>query len=135
MAQYTSIRSIIVIASAMGWNLHQMDVKTTFLNVIVEQEVNIEEPEGFVVHGKESHVCKLKKALYGLKQAPRAWYGQIDGFLVSLGFTKSDADPNLYYKVVNNEPLILVLYVDDLCLTGNEKLILCVRRNSPLSLK
>ena len=107
----------------MGWKLHQMDVKTTFLNGIIDEEVYIEEPEGFVVHGKESHVCKLKKDLYGLKQAPCAWYGRIDGFMVSLGFTKSDVDPNLYYKVVNDEPLILVLYVDDLFLTGNEKLI------------
>jgi len=105
-----------------------MDVKTAFLNGIIEEEVYIEQPEGFVVHGKESHVCKLKKELYGLKQAPRAWYGWIDGFLVSLGFTKSDADPNLYHKVVNNEPLILVLYVDDLFLTGNEKLILWCKK-------
>ena len=88
----------------------------------------IEQQEGFVVHGKESHVCKLKKALYGLKQAPRAWYGRIDRFLVSMGFTKSDADPNIYYRVVNNEPLILALYVDDLFLTRNEKLILWCKK-------
>ena len=55
-----------------------------------------------------------EKALYGLKQAPRAWYAWIDRYLVSLGFTKSDADPNLYYNVVDGEPLNLVLYVDDL---------------------
>ena len=67
---------------------------------------------------------QAKKGLYGLKQEPRAWYVRIDGFLVSLGFTKSDEDPNLYHKVVNDEPLILVLYVDDLFLTGNEKLII-----------
>ena len=100
-----------------------MDVKTTFLNGIIEEEVCIEQPQGFVVHGNESHVCKLKKALYGLKQAPCAWYGWIDEFLISLGFTKSDADSNLYYKVLNDEPLILVLYVDGLFLTGNEKLM------------
>ena len=111
----------------MGWKLHQMDVKTVFLNGIIEEEVYIEQPKGFVVHGKESHVCKLKKALYGLKQAPRAWYGRIDEFLVSLGFTNSDVDPNLYHKVVDDEPLILVLYVDDL-LYG-------VRRKSSLSSK
>ena len=81
MAQYTSITSIIAIASAMGWKLHHMDVKKTFLNGFIEEEVYIEQPERFVVHGKESHVCKLKKALYGLKQASRAWYGRIDGFL------------------------------------------------------
>ena len=78
-----------------------MDVKTTFLNGIIEEEVYIEQPKGFFSHGKESHICNMKNDLYGLKQAPRAWYGRIDGFLVSLGFTKSDADPNLYYKVVN----------------------------------
>ena len=73
--------------------------------------------------GKESHVCRLKKALYGLKQAPRAWYGRIDGFLVRLGFTKSDADSILYYKVVEGDTLILVLYVDDLFLIGVERLV------------
>jgi hypothetical protein len=71
----------------------------------------------------KSHVCKLKKALYGLKQAPRAWYGQIDNFLTSLGFTKSKEDSNLYFKVMNDEIVILFLYVDDLFLTGEEKLI------------
>jgi hypothetical protein len=65
----------------------------------------------------------LKKALYGLKQAPRAWYGRIDNFLTSLGFTKSKANSNLYFKVMNDEPIILLLYVDDLFLTGEEKLI------------
>jgi hypothetical protein len=64
----------------------------------------------------------LKKALYGLKQAPRAWYGRIDNFLTSLGFTKSKADSNLYFKVMNDEPIILLLYVDDLFLTGEEKI-------------
>ena len=133
--QHTSIRTIIAIASAMGWKLHQMDVKAAFLNGVIEKEVYIEQPDGFVVHKKESHVCTLKKALYGPKQAPRGWYGQIDIYLVSLGFTKSDADPNLYYKNVKGEPLILVLYVDDLFLIGNEKLIDGVRRSLPLSLK
>ena len=59
----------------MGWKLHQMDVKTAFVNGIIEEEVYIEQPEGFIVHEKYSHVCKLRKALYGLKQASRAWYG------------------------------------------------------------
>ena len=100
-----------------------MDVKTAFLNEEIEEEVYVEQLHGFAIHGKESHVCRLKKALYGLKQAPRAWYGRIDGFLVRLGFTKSIVDSNLYYKVVDGQSLILVLYVDDLFLTGAEKLI------------
>jgi hypothetical protein len=64
---------------------------------------------------------QLKKALYGLKQAPRAWYGRIDSFLTSLGFTKSKVDSNLYFKVMNDEPVILLLYVDDLFLNWRRK--------------
>jgi hypothetical protein len=123
VARYTSIRAVMSLVSFMGWRIHQMDVKTTFLNGIIEEEVYIEQPQGFEVNGKESHVCRLKKALYGLKQAPRAWYSRIDGYLQSMGFTKSEADPNLYYIFVGTDLLILVLYVDDLFLTGAEKLI------------
>jgi hypothetical protein len=70
--------------------------------------VYIEQPQGFEVEDRKSHVCRLKKALYGLKQAPRAWYGHIDSFLTSLGFTKSKADSNLYFKVMNDEPVCSV---------------------------
>ena len=100
-----------------------MDVKIAFLNGVIEEEVYVEQPQGFEIHDRESHVCRLKKALYGLKQAPRAWYGRMDSFLMSLGFTKSKADSNLYYKVVGDRPVLLLLYVDDLFLTGEEELI------------
>ena len=68
-------------------------------------------------------MCRLRKALYGLEQAPRAWYSRIDTYLEDLGFQKSEADPNLYYLVDGEDPLILVLYVDDLFITGEERLI------------
>jgi hypothetical protein len=123
VARYTSIRAVISIAAEMGWKIHQMDVKTAFLNGLIEEEVYIEQPLGFEVHGRESHVCRLKKALYGLKQAPRAWYSRIDAYLQQLGFEKSEADPNLYFIMVGEDPLILLLYVDDLFITGAERLI------------
>jgi hypothetical protein len=119
VSQYTSIRTIIALAASMGWRLHQMDVKIAFLNGEIEEEVYIEQPDGFVIHEKDSHVCRLKKTLYGLKQAPCAWYEKIDGFLMSLGFNKSVVDPNLYCNIVGDECLILVLYVDDLFLTSS----------------
>jgi hypothetical protein len=75
------------------------------------------------------HVCRLNKSLYGLKQAPRAWYSRIDSFLMSLGFTKSKEDPNLYYKVKDSGQVILLLCVDDLFLTRNENLIAKCKRN------
>jgi hypothetical protein len=80
VVRYTSIRAILAIVAVMKWKVHQMDVKTTFLNGVVEEEVYVEQPQGFETHDRETHVCRLKKALYGLKQAPRAWYGRIDSF-------------------------------------------------------
>ena len=68
-----------------------MDVKTAFLNGVLEEEVYVAQPQGFETQDRKTHVCRLKKALYGLKQAPRTWYGRIDRFLKSLGFTKSKA--------------------------------------------
>ena len=123
IARYTSIRSIPAMAAVMKWKIHWMDVKTAFLNGVVEEEVYVEQPLGFETHERESHVCRLKKSMYGLKQAPRTWYGKIDNFLSSLGFTKSKADSNLYYKAEKGIPVILLLYVDDLFVIGMDGLI------------
>jgi hypothetical protein len=129
VARYTSIKTIISLAASMGWNLHQMDVKTVSLNEAIEEEVYIEQPQGFEVHSRDTHVCRLKKALCGLKQAPRAWYTRMDNYLTRLGFSKSHEDPNLYYKVMNNALVILLLYVDDLFITGEESLIIQCKKD------
>ena len=73
VARYTSIKTIMALASMMKWDLHHMDVKETFLNVVIEEEVYIKKQQGFEFKDRVTYVCKLKKALYGLKQAPRAW--------------------------------------------------------------
>ena len=67
VARYSSIRSVLALATVMKWKIHQMDVKTAFLNGVVEEEVYVEQPLGFETHDRESHVCILKKALYSLK--------------------------------------------------------------------
>ena len=92
IARYTSVRSVLALAIVMKWKIHQIDVKTSFLNDVMEEKVYVEQPLGFETHDRKTHVCKLKKALYGLKQAPRTWYDRIDIFLSSLGFTKSKVD-------------------------------------------
>ena len=74
-------------------------------------------------------MCRLKRALYGLKQAPRAWYTQIDSYFTGLGFSKSEVELNLYQIVVEGKLLIIVLYVDDLILTGDELLILSCKED------
>ena len=101
-----------------------MDVKTAFLNGVIEEEVYIEQPEGFEIFDSESHVCRLKRELYGLKQAPHSWYTQIDSYFTMVGFSKSKGEENLYDIVVDGKLLIIVLYVDDLILKGDEQLIL-----------
>jgi len=123
VARYMTIHLIIALVALQGWNLHEMDVKTMFLHGLIKEKVYVGQPEGFEIYDRKSHVCRLKKALYGLKQAPQAWYERIDSYLTKLGFTRSEADPNLYFKVEDDKPLILVLYVDDLFLTGANPLI------------
>ena len=112
-----------------------MDFKTPFLNGVVEEEVSVEQPLRFETHDRKTHMCKLKKALYGLKQAPRTWYGKMDSFLMSLGFTKSKVDSNLYFKVEDRIPVILLLYVDDLFLTSEEELITDAKRRLATNLE
>eukprot|EP00253_Pinus_taeda_P002189 PITA_02189 len=123
VARYTTIHLIIALVASQGWNLHQMDVKIVFLHSSIKEEVYVEQPEGLEIYDRKYHVCRLKKALYGLKQAPRAWYERIDSYLMKLGFTRSEADSNVYFKVEDDKPLILVLYVDDLFLTCANPLI------------
>ena len=98
-----------------------MDVKSTFLNGDLEEEVYIEQPEGFILRNDANLVCKLKKALYSLKQAPRAWYFHLDKYLQQQGFTKDSTDINLYTKVENDKLLIIVVYVDDIIFGKNEE--------------
>ena len=80
-------------------------------------------------------MCKLKKSLYGLKQTPRTWYGRIDSFLSNFGFTKSKADSNVYQKVEDGNPVILLLYVDDLFVIGMDGLIADTKRKLAVEFK
>jgi hypothetical protein len=78
----------------------------------------VEHPQGFEVHDRETHVCRLNKDLYGLYKEPKSWYDMIDNFLMNLGFKKISAYPNIYFKVMDDGPVILMMYVDDMFLTG-----------------
>eukprot|EP00253_Pinus_taeda_P024916 PITA_24916 len=84
----------------------------------------MKQPEGFAVKGKKELVCKLNKSLYGLKQSPRMWYQKFDTFIRGLGFTRSKADHCVYFKIIGDRVIYLVLYVDDMLLVGNDKEII-----------
>ena len=96
-----------------------MDVKCAFLNGDLIEEIYMQQPQGFSTN--PSLVWKLKKSLYGLKQAPRAWYAKIDSFLLSLNFVRCKSNSNVYLKVINGSLIIIVLYVDDLLITGSSQ--------------
>ncbi|GJS60007.1 retrovirus-related pol polyprotein from transposon TNT 1-94 [Tanacetum coccineum] len=91
-----------------------MDVKTTFLNGILREEVYVSQPDGFVDQDNLNHVYKLKKALYGLKQAPRAWYDLLSKFLLSQEFSKGTVDPTLFIRRQGKDILLVQIYVDDI---------------------
>ncbi|CAA0825713.1 cysteine-rich RLK (RECEPTOR-like protein kinase) 8 [Striga hermonthica] len=122
VARLDTIRALIALAAQKKWRIYQLDVKSTFLNGYLEEEIYVEQPQGFVTEGQENKVLKLKEALYGLKQAPRAWYNRIDDYFTSHGFKRSEIEPTLYIKTQGNDnKLIVSLYVDDLIYTGNNE--------------
>ncbi|KAM2777882.1 hypothetical protein PS2_010172 [Malus domestica] len=95
-----------------------MDVKIAFLNGDLDEEVYMEQPEGFVLPGNEKKVCKLVKSLYGLKQAPKQWHEKFDFVILSYGFRHNSADKCIYSKFTNDYGVVICLYVDDLLIFG-----------------
>ncbi|XP_019248334.1 PREDICTED: uncharacterized protein LOC109227589 [Nicotiana attenuata] len=115
-----TIRLLIYLAAQMKWKIHQLDVKSAFLNGYLEEEVYVKQPLGFVVKNHEDKMLRLKKALYGLKQAPRAWNSCIDKYFQDNRCARCLHEYALYLKVHTNGDILLVcLYVDDLIFTGN----------------
>eukprot|EP00253_Pinus_taeda_P005890 PITA_05890 len=121
VARLEAIRMFLALSSFQKFKVFQMDVKSTFLNGDLEEDVYIEKPDGFILGNDPNLVCRLKKALYGLKQAPRAWYYRLDKYLHQQGFSKGSTDSNLYIKIGNNKLLILVVYVDDIIFGSHEE--------------
>ncbi|KAK2426061.1 putative mitochondrial protein [Trifolium repens] len=122
VARLETVRLVVAVAYQFSWPIVQLDVKSAFLNGKLEEEVYVEQPQGFKVKGEEHKVLKLNKALYGLKQAPRAWNKRIDEFLKQAGYTKCTVEHGIYVKGQNQSDLSIVcLYVDDLLITGSNR--------------
>ena len=100
--------------------LHQMDVKTAFLNGNLDEDIYMEQPEGFTKKGNEHLVCKLKKSIYGLKQASRQWYIKFNNTITSFGFKEHIVDQCIYLKVSGSKFIFLILYVDDILLASSD---------------
>ena len=114
VARLESIRLLLAVACWLSIKLYQMDVKSAFLNGLLNEEVYVEQPIGFQDPHKPNHVFKLKKALYGLKQAPRAWYERLTTFLLEHNYKRGNSDKTLFIKCDNNEFMCAQIYVDDI---------------------
>ncbi len=118
VTKIATIRALIALASANDLLVHQMDVKTAFLNGDLHEEIYMQQPPGFVIPGKEHKVCKLKKSLYGLKQAPKQWYEKFHKTILDFGFVVNGSDACVYSKMFNEKCVIICLYVDDMLIIG-----------------
>ena len=114
-----TIRLLISIAAQFKWSIFQMDVKSAFLNGVLEKEVYIEQPPGYIKIGDEKKVLRLKKELYELKQSPRAWNTRIDAYFKKNGFKQCPYEHALYTKKSGCDVMFVALYVDDLIFMGN----------------
>ncbi|KAJ9546957.1 hypothetical protein OSB04_019500 [Centaurea solstitialis] len=121
VVKHTSIRALLGMVASDDLELEQMDVTTAFLNGELEEEIFMHQPEGFVVPGKEGHVCKLIKSLYGLKQSPRQWYKRFDAFVTAHGLSISSYDSCVYFKKCDDGSILyLLLYVDDMLIAAKD---------------
>ncbi|KAJ9547397.1 hypothetical protein OSB04_019940 [Centaurea solstitialis] len=118
VARVTSVCSLLAIAATKHWPLFQMDVKNAFLNGKLSEEVYMTPPPG--VSLPPGHVCRLCKALYGLKQAPQAWFEKFSNTVLSLGFSASNYDSGLFTRTTDSGTILLLLYVDDMIITGSD---------------
>ncbi len=119
VARYASIRCILALVAHYDLELHQMDVKSAYLNGELEETIYMRQPEGFVQKGTESLVLQLRKSLYGLKQAGRTWNAKMDATLKGHSFTALDADQCIYIRRQHSTFILISLYVDDLLIACN----------------
>eukprot|EP00253_Pinus_taeda_P036343 PITA_36343 len=120
VARMEAIRMFFAFACSKVFTIYQMDVKSTFLNGDLKEEVYMEQLKGFDLAEGKDFLCMLKKALYGLKQDPRAWYARLDHYLHQQGFKKGVAGSNLYIKMDKDKLRVTFVYVDDLIFDNND---------------
>lgn len=133
VSKYATFRSLCSIVAANDLELHQIDIKTAFLQGVLEEDIYITQPPGYEADDPKL-ACRLKKALYGLKQAPRAWHQRLDDELQQYGFRVSDADPGLYiYDAADTAPVYLLVYVDDILLACGDLAIIVSIKDHLLS--
>jgi hypothetical protein len=119
VARMEFVRLLLVLAAQEGWQVHHMDVKSTFLNGVLKEEVYVRQLAGFIIASQERKVLRLRKAMYGLRQAPRAWNSKLDDTLKKMNFIQSEHEHVMYMRSRGDDILLVGVYVDDLVITGS----------------
>jgi hypothetical protein len=120
VAKLNIVRVLLSLAANLDWPLHQLDVKNAFLHGDLEEEVYMDTPPGYTASSNTDVVCKLQRALYGLKQSPRAWFGRFSQAMKKYGFRQSNSDHTLFLKHQQGKVTALIVYVDDMIITGDD---------------
>ncbi|CAL9020273.1 unnamed protein product [Prunus brigantina] len=120
VVKHVTIRIVLSLVVSQDWPIRQLDVQNAFLHGHLTEEVYMRQPKGFEDPSRPHHVCRLRKSLYGLKQAPRAWFHQFSEFLLQHGFVGSQADHSLFIYNSHGVYILLLIYVDDILITGNQ---------------
>jgi Reverse transcriptase (RNA-dependent DNA polymerase) len=120
VAKLNTVRVLLSLAANCDWPLHQFDVKNAFLHGDLKEEIYMDLPPGYQCSGTKRKVCKLEKSLYGLKQSPRAWFGRFCSAMKGYKYEQSNSDHTLFFKRNQGKLTILIIYVDDMIITGND---------------
>nr|GEU85351.1 ribonuclease H-like domain-containing protein [Tanacetum cinerariifolium] len=120
----TTIRTVLSLALARNWPVHQLDVKNAFLNGDLAETIYMYQPSGFVDYCFPHHVCRLQRSLYGLKQASRAGFQRFAGYALRVGFTSSRCDSSLFIYQHGTEVAYVLIYVDEIILTASSTTLL-----------
>ena len=123
VAKMTTVRTILAIAASKSWSLQQFDVKNAFLHGDLKEEIYMMPPPG-LFSSSTKEVCKLNRSLYGLKQAPRAWFEKFRSTLLQFNLVQSQYDSSLFLRTTATGIVILLVYVDDIVITGNDSLLI-----------
>lgn len=119
VSKHATLRALLAVVAARDLELQQLDIKTAFLNGVLEEKVYVRQPPGYE-QGSSSTVCRLHRALYGLRQAPRTWHLELKRALESIGFTQSSSDPGFFVRASSSGTVYLLMYVDDLLLASSD---------------
>ena len=124
VARFETVRILLALAVLEDWDIESLNVKTTYLYGKLDEEIYMDQPEGYIKKGQERKVCRLLKSLYGLRQSALQWNKELHKSLLDLGFTHTQSDTSVYFKLDGTDITLVVVYVDNVLLMGsNPKLV------------